>query len=176
MGLWMAAALVVGDMVGSGLFLLPATLAGTPAPFDAGRLFTGAGAVLLARCSPSSGALRTRAARTRTPSARSATRRLQNGWGDWIAGWAGNGPSRSRRGYLTVFWPEVGDNNLLRALVGIGLIWLLAFTSILGARQSGIVQLATTVLKFVPLASSGSSACSSSTGATTSRSRPTARA
>jgi amino acid transporter len=49
MGLWMATALVVGNMIGSGVFLLPATLAGTAGPISMlGWLFTGAGAVLLA--------------------------------------------------------------------------------------------------------------------------------
>ena len=49
MGLWMATALVVGNMVGSGVFLLPATLAGTAGPISMlGWLFTGAGAILLA--------------------------------------------------------------------------------------------------------------------------------
>ena len=79
-GLWMATALVVGNMIGSGVFLLPATLAGTAGPISMlGWLFTGQG-----------------------------------------------GPyAYARRAF--------GDN-------------------ILGARESGIVQLATTVLKFVPLA------------------------
>lgn len=34
MGLWMATALVVGNMVGSGVFLLPATPAGTAGPIS----------------------------------------------------------------------------------------------------------------------------------------------
>ena len=57
---------------------------------------------------------------------------------------------------LTVFWPQVGDNNLLGALVAIGLIWLLTFANILGVRESGRIQVVTTVLKFVPLAVIGS--------------------
>jgi len=49
MGLWMATALVVGNMVGSGVFLLPATLAGTAGPVSIlAWIFTGAGAILLA--------------------------------------------------------------------------------------------------------------------------------
>ena len=49
MGLWMATALVVGNMVGSGVFLLPATLAGAAGPVSLlGWVFTGTGAVLLA--------------------------------------------------------------------------------------------------------------------------------
>src|SRR3954452_19101624 len=48
-GLWMATALVVGNMIGSGVFLLPASLAGTAGPISMfGWLFTGAGAILLA--------------------------------------------------------------------------------------------------------------------------------
>jgi APA family basic amino acid/polyamine antiporter len=49
MGLWMATALVVGNMVGSGVFLLPSTLAATAGPVSmVAWLFTGAGAILLA--------------------------------------------------------------------------------------------------------------------------------
>ncbi len=156
MGLWMATALVVGNMVGSGIFLLPATLAGTAGPVSMlGWLFTGAGAVLLAlvfaglgRALPRQGGPYAYAKR-----AFGDFVGFQTAWGYWIAVWAGNAAiAVAFVSYLTVFWPEVGDNNLLGALVGIGLIWLLTFTNILGAREGGIVQLATTILKFVPLA------------------------
>ena len=49
MGPWTATALVVGKMVGSGVFLLPATLAGTARPVSIlAWVLTGAGAILLA--------------------------------------------------------------------------------------------------------------------------------
>jgi basic amino acid/polyamine antiporter, APA family len=64
MGLWMATALVVGNMVGTGVFLLPASLGDSAGPISMlGWLFTGAGAVVLtlvfanlARAVPRSGA------------------------------------------------------------------------------------------------------------------------
>ena len=49
MGLWMATALVVGNMVGSGIFTLPAALSGEAGPASIVALaFTGLGAMLLA--------------------------------------------------------------------------------------------------------------------------------
>jgi basic amino acid/polyamine antiporter, APA family len=156
MGLWMATALVVGNMIGSGVFLLPASLAGAAGPVSLiGWIFTGAGAILLALVFANLGR-----AFPRTGGPYAYARRafgdfigFQTAWGYWIAVWAGNAAiAVAFVSYLTVFWPEVGENNLLGALVGIGLIWLLTAINILGVRESGRVQVVTTVLKFVPLA------------------------
>jgi basic amino acid/polyamine antiporter, APA family len=155
MGLWMATALVVGNMIGSGVFLLPATLAGTAGPVSIlAWVFTGAGAILLALVFAGLGR-----SLPRTGGPYAYARRafgdfigFQTAWGYWIAVWAGNAAiAVAFVAYATVFWPELGDSNLLAALVGIGLIWLLTLTNALGTRESGIVQLVTTVLKFVPL-------------------------
>ena len=156
MGLWMATALVVGNMVGSGVFLLPATLAGAAGPVSMlGWLFTGAGAVLLALVFANLGR-----ALPRTGGPYAYAKRafgdfvgFQTAWGYWIAVWAGNAAiAVAFVSYLTVFWPEVGTDALLGAVVGIALIWLLTLTNIAGVREGGIVQLVTTVLKFIPLA------------------------
>jgi basic amino acid/polyamine antiporter, APA family len=156
MGLWMATALVVGNMIGSGIFLLPAALADTAGPISLfGWVFTGAGAILLAlvfanlgRALPRTGGPYAYAKRAFGDFAGFWT-----AWGYWIAVWAGNAAiAVAFVSYLTVFWPGVGDHNLLAALVGIGLIWLLTGANILGARESGRIQLVTTILKFVPLA------------------------
>jgi APA family basic amino acid/polyamine antiporter len=155
-GLWTATALVVGNMIGSGIFLLPATLADTAGPVSLfGRVFTGAGAILLALVFASLGR-----ALPRTGGPYAYAKRafgdfagFWTAWGYWIAVWAGNAAiAVAFVSYLTVFWPEVGDNNLLGALVGIALIWLLTGANVLGVRESGRIQLATTILKFVPLA------------------------
>jgi basic amino acid/polyamine antiporter, APA family len=156
MGLWMATALVVGNMVGSGVFLLPASLAGTAGPVSMlAWVFTGAGAILLALVFANLGR-----AFPRTGGPYAYARRafgdfigFQTAWGYWIAVWAGNAAiAVAFVGYLAVFWPQLGDSSLLAALVAVTAIWLLTFTNALGAREGGIVQLVTTVLKFVPLA------------------------
>lgn len=156
MGLWMATALVVGNMVGSGVFLLPASLAGTAGPVSMlAWVFTGAGAILLALVFSNLGR-----AFPRTGGPYAYARRafgdfigFQTAWGYWIAVWAGNAAiAVAFVGYAAVFWPELGDSNLLAAFVALAAIWLLTLTNALGARAGGIVQVITTVVKFVPLA------------------------
>jgi APA family basic amino acid/polyamine antiporter len=155
MGLWMATALVIGNMVGSGIFLLPASLADVAGPVSIiGWIFTGVGAMLLAL-------VFARLGRTfpRTGGPYAYARRafgdfvgFQTAWGYWIAAWAGNAAiAVAFVGYLAVFWGGLNDSNLLAALVGIGVIWFLTAVNSLGVRESGRVQVVTTVLKFVPL-------------------------
>jgi APA family basic amino acid/polyamine antiporter len=156
MGLWMATALVVGNMIGSGVFLLPSSLAAAAGPVSlVGWVLTGAGAVLLAlvfanlgRAFPAAGGPYAYAHR-----AFGDFVGFQTAWGYWIAVWAGNAAiAVAFVGYLGVLWPQVSERQLLGALTGVALVWLLTATNILGARQSGQVRLVTTVLKFVPLA------------------------
>jgi basic amino acid/polyamine antiporter, APA family len=156
MGLWMATALVIGNMIGSGVFLLPASLAGAAGPVSIlAWVFTGLGAILLAL-------VFSRLGRTfpRTGGPYAYARRafgdfvgFQTAWGYWIAVWAGNAAiATAFVGYLAVFWGELDSNNLLAAIVGIALIWFITAINLLGIREGGIVQVVTTVLKFVPLA------------------------
>ena len=88
--------------------------------------------------------------------------RLPDAWGYWIAIWAGNAAlavgssatstSSGPRWPATSCSPRWSDRASGADLV-----------NILGAREGGIVQLVTTVLKLVPLAVIASSGCSSST-------------
>ena len=156
MGLWMATALVVGNMIGSGVFLLPASLAATAGPVSIfAWIFTGVGAMLLAlvfanlgRAYPTTGGPYTYARR-----AFGDFIGFQTAWGYWIAAWAGNAAiAVAFVGYLAVLWPSAGTNNLLAAVLGIALIWLLTLANVAGTRESGWIQLVSTILKFVPIA------------------------
>lgn len=159
MGLWTATAMVIGNMVGSGVFLLPASLAGVALVYGSGALLawivTGAGAMLLAGVFATMGR-----AYPRTGGPYVYARRafgdfvgFQTAWGYWIAAWVGNAAiATAFVGYTTVVWPGLGRSNLAMALLAVGAIWLLTFVNILGVREGGRVQVVTTVLKFVPLA------------------------
>lgn len=155
MGVWMATALVIGNMIGSGIFLLPSSLAAAAGPVSIfAWVFTGAGALALALVFARLGGTFPRSGGPYTYARRAFGDFIgfQTAWGYWIAAWAGNAAiTVAFVGYLAVFWGGLNDNKLLAALVGIGVIWFLTFVNTLGVRQSARVQLVTTILKFVPL-------------------------
>jgi APA family basic amino acid/polyamine antiporter len=155
-GLWMASALVIGNMVGSGIFTLPAALSGEAGPASIVALvFTGIGALLLALVFANLGR-----AYPKTGGPYHYVRRafgdflgFQTAWAYWIAAWVGNAAiAVAFAGYLGVFWGDVNTKNWLAALVAVGAVWLFTLVNIAGARETGWAQVVTTVLKFVPLA------------------------
>jgi len=154
LGMTMATALVIGNMVGSGVFLLPAALAGTAGPISIlAFVFTGIGAMLLAlvfatlgRAYPKTGGPYVYARK-----AFGDFIGFQTAWSYWINAWVGNAAiAIAFAGYLAVFWGDA-TRNWIAALLAIGLVWLLTFANILGVREAGWIQVVTTVLKFVPL-------------------------
>jgi basic amino acid/polyamine antiporter, APA family len=156
LGLWMATALVIGNMVGSGIFTLPSVLSGEAGPASIVALvFTGVGAMLLALVFANLG-------RTypRTGGPYHYARRafgdfvgFQTAWAYWIAAWVGNAAiAVAFAGYVAVFWGDVTAKHWLTAVVAIAATWFFTLVNIAGARQTGLAQVVTTVLKFVPLA------------------------
>ena len=97
LGLSMATALVVGNMVGSGVFGLPSALAGTGPIALLAWLFTGAGAILLALVFANLGRAypRTGGPYAYTRIAFGDFAGFWTAWGYWIAAWAETPPSRS---------------------------------------------------------------------------------
>src|SRR6478672_6588727 len=155
-GLWMATALVIGNMVGSGIFTLPAALSGEAGPASIVALvFTGIGAMMLALVFANLGR-----AYPKTGGPYHYARRafgdfvgFQTAWAYWIAAWVGNAAiAVAFAGYLGVFWGRVQTTNWLAAVVAVAAIWFFTLVNIMGARETGVVQVLTTILKFVPLA------------------------
>jgi APA family basic amino acid/polyamine antiporter len=155
LGMWMATALVVGNMIGSGVFSLPSSLASIGPVSLLGWVLTGVGSVLLAFVFAS---LARAHPRTGGPYAyaRHAFGDFMGfwtAWGYWIAVWAGNAAiATSFVAYLAVFWPEAGSNHVLAAVLASAAIWVLTLVNVAGAREGGRVQVLTTIVKFVPLA------------------------
>ncbi len=154
LGLWTTTSLVVGNMIGSGVFLLPASLAVYGGISIFGWLFTAAGAMILAyvfaslsRIVSGSGGpyIYTRIGFGDLPGFLVA-------WGYWLSLLAGNAAiAVAFVGYAGVFWPPLSSDPLLSAVGSIAAIWVLTWVNTRGVREAGIVQLVTTLLKILPL-------------------------
>ncbi|MCK4345934.1 MAG: amino acid permease [Bacteroidales bacterium] len=153
-GFWMSLSLVSGNMIGSGIFLLPAALAVFGGISILGWLFSTFGAILLAIVF---------ARLSRIVSgiggpyiyAREGFGRFTGfmvAWGYWISIWTGNAAiSVAAVGYLGFFWSPLGKDPLLAGLTAMGSIWFFTWINSMNIRRVGYVQLITTILKVLPL-------------------------
>ncbi len=154
-GLWTTTSLVIGNMIASGLFMLPATLAIYGGISLIGWLISGAGALCLAlvyswlsRLQPS--ATGGPYAYTREGMGNFAAFLVV--WGYWISVWCTNAAiAVAFVSYLTAFIPALGNSPVLAVGTGLSAIWFLTWINTKGIREAGIVQVITTVLKLVPL-------------------------
>jgi len=155
LGLWMCVSLVAGNMIGSGIFLLPSSLAPYGMLSILGWLITSAGAVALAvvfsrlaRRAPSAGGPY---AYTRAEFGDFAG--FLVGWGYWISILATNAAlAVAFVSYLTRFIPSLSHDRAAAALVALGAVWFLSGVNALGVRAGGRMQVITTGLKILPLA------------------------
>ena len=153
-GPWAALALVVGNMIGSGIYLLPATLAPLGTNALIGWVVTIAGALCLAwifaRLAaklPRAGGPYAFADAAFGPAIGFAT-----AWSYWVLLWAGNGAiAVAVVSALSLIVPALRDG-MAAAATALALIWALVLVNIRGVALAGQVQLVTTVLKLVPLA------------------------
>ena len=142
-------------MIGSGVFLLPASLAAFGAISIIGWVCASLGAVLLALIFGYLGKLA-----PNTTGGPYAYTRLGLGrfpaylvaWGYWISIWCTNAAiAVALVGYLEVFFPILGTNQLFSICTGLGAIWLFTWINSKPIKTVALVQLITTILKVVPI-------------------------
>ena len=158
MGFWMCAALVVGNLIGSGIFLLPASLAALGRNAVSGWIISACGAMALAlvfarlsRAHPVAGGpyAFTRLAFGEFPA-------LVVAWGYWVSVWVGNAAiAAGAVAYLSMLIPWVGRTQATSAAATLGAVWLFTYLNCLGVRTMGKIQVVTTVMKLLPLAAMG---------------------
>jgi APA family basic amino acid/polyamine antiporter len=154
-GYWMAVALVMGNMIGSGVFLLPASLAPYGGLGLIGWLVSTTGSVLLAlvfarlsRLNPAAGG-----PYAYTRQAFGDLAGFLVAWGYWISVWCSNAAlAVAFVGYLGPFIPGVVRTPPAAAAIAVGTLWLATFVNIQGVRTAGRVQVVTTAIKILPLA------------------------
>ncbi|MEO6364872.1 MAG: amino acid permease [Luteimonas sp.] len=152
--MWSATALVVGSMIGSGVFLLPAALAPYGAVSLIGWGITLCGALLLAltfarlaRLWPQTGGP--------YAYARNAFGELPGfmiAWSYWISIWCANAAiAVAFAGSIGAIFPSATATPVRSAACALGALWLCSAINLLGVREAGRMQVLTTALKLVPL-------------------------
>ncbi len=153
-GFWRSWALVVGMMIGSGIFTLPAVLAPYGASSFLGWAITALGALCLvfslsymAARNPQAGGPQAYVfeAFGRVPA-------MIVAWGYWISVLVAVAAiALSFAGYLGVFFPIIEGKPLVNALVALVVVWCFTAISLRGTEEASIVQLVTSLLKIMPL-------------------------
>ncbi|MCX5203034.1 amino acid permease [Streptomyces sp. NBC_00237] len=152
-GLPIATTLVMGNIIGGGIFLLPASVApfGTISLLAFGVLTLGAICLALVF-----GKLANQHPKTGGPYvyAREAFGDFAGflaAWSYWITAWVSNAAlAVAAVGYLDVLFP-LGDSKPAMMLAALLVQWLPAAANLAGTRYVGAVQVVATVLKFAPL-------------------------
>ncbi len=154
LGVWMCTALVVGNIIGVGVFLLPASLAPYGLTALTGWLITVVGCIFLAI----SFAYLSRAFPRDDGPYDYTKRAFGDGlaftvmWCYWVSTWVTNATiAIGVVGYLTVFIPPLNSSPWLPPVTALSLLWFFVLLNLRGARAVGGTQIATTVLKLLPM-------------------------
>ncbi len=159
-GLSLAAlvALVVGSMIGSGIFALPSQMAGSaaPGPLLIGWLITGAGMLMLAFVFQSLASRKPDIDGGVYGYARAGFGNyigFTSAWGYWLSAWIGN------VSYLVLlmatlgyFFPAFEGGNTVAAVAGASVVlWLVHLLTLRGVRGAAFVNVIVTIAKVVPI-------------------------
>ncbi|MGD9108686.1 MAG: amino acid permease [Gammaproteobacteria bacterium] len=154
LGLWTLTALVSGNMIGSGIFLLPSTLAKLGSISLLAWILTALGAFCIAITFAKSSTLVKHKSGGPYAYAEVGFGRFigfQTAYNYWIAVWVGNAAiAIAAIGYLIVFFP-IFNNTVIGCILAIVLVWLFTIVNLLGMRVAGFVQILITILKFIPI-------------------------
>jgi basic amino acid/polyamine antiporter, APA family len=155
LGLWTSTSLVVGNMIGAGVFMMPSTLASFGGISLIGWVCSSIGAFLLSKVFAHLSNL--------LPAANGGPYAYsQKGlgdfagflvaWGYLFSVWCTNAAiTVSFVSAMSTFIPALATNSFLAIVTGLATIWFLTWINSLGIFTSGVVQLITTILKIVPI-------------------------
>lgn len=154
-GLWTSTSIVVGNMIGSGVFMLPATLALFGGISLVGWVISGLGAFFIAIVYSWLSQLMPVANGGPYAYTREGTGEFAGflvAWGYWISIWCTNAAiAVAFVSYLSIFIPNINSNALWSVGAGLSVIWFLTWVNTRGIKEAGAMQLITTIMKLVPL-------------------------
>lgn len=154
LGFWMCTSLIVGNMIGMGIFMLPAALAPFGKNAFAGWAITVIGCLFIAHVF----ARLARAMPDEDGPYGYCRRAFGNGvafftmWCYWVSIWVTNAAlAIGIVGYLTTLVPALSAHPALPPLTAMAIIWFFVLVSLRGALASGRVQLVSAALKLLPM-------------------------
>jgi arginine:ornithine antiporter / lysine permease len=158
LGLAALTALVVGSMIGSGIFALPSQMASSaaPGPLIIGWMITGVGMLMLAFVFQNLVVRKPDIDGSVYGYARAGFGDyigMTSAWGYWVSAWVGN------VGYLVLlastlgyFWPTFEGGNTLSAIALASVVlWIVHWTALRGVHNAAFVNTVVTIAKVVPI-------------------------
>lgn len=153
LGLFLATTLVASSMVGSGIFLLPATLAGIGSLTTLAWILATMGALIIARVLAKLGRHQPLAGGPCTYAAHALGRAMgfQATAIYWLALWTGNSAiALAAIGYLASLFPALA-RTLPLALASIACVWILSAVNLLGPRRVCQLESASLFIGLIPV-------------------------
>lgn len=151
-------ALVIGSMIGGGIFSLPSQMAAAaaPGPLIIGWTITGFGMLMLALVFQRLAIARPDIDAGVYGYAKEGFGNyigFSSAWGYWLSAWMGNvGYMVLLMSALGVFFPGFGAGNTLQAIVVASiLLWVYHFLILRGMREATVVNIVVTAAKIIPL-------------------------
>jgi APA family basic amino acid/polyamine antiporter len=153
-GFWICFALIVGNMIGSGIFLLPSNLAVYGGISLWGWIISALGAFALASVFGKLSALIKRGggpyAYTREGFGDFAA--FWIAWGYWISCWSAVAAiAIAFSGAMAIFLPILSGNNFVGSIFAVTCVVILTAVNLLDIGKVGKLQFVTTLLKLIPL-------------------------
>lgn len=157
LGTFAIIAIIIGQMIGSGIYMTPQGLAEISGPITsaAAMIVTGIGTIFMAI---SYSRLNKRGALTGsiiiyTREAFGEMPAFWVGWCYWCGCWIANGAiAVAAVSYFSYFIPALSTNHVIQFIIVIVIIWFYTLLNIKGVKAAGYFNLIITILKLVPLA------------------------
>ena len=153
LGLVSLIALVAGNMIGSGIFLLPANLAQLGSLSLVSWICTTLGTMFIALvfCRMSTMITKTGGPYAYAQAGLGNVLGFQTAYCYWISIWVGNAAIvLTGVSYLSTFFPVLSDP-VVACFTSIGFIWLFTLINLRGVHSAGSAQIVLTVLKLAPI-------------------------